>query len=72
MTFGQVYQRLLEGMSIRRRVWESGKVVRLSDIGANHLVLHLPSGNRVTYCPSASDLYDKEVQKIRDDWEVVR
>ena len=72
MTFGQVYQRLLEGMSIRRRVWESGKVVRLSDIRADHLVLHLPSGNRCTYCPHVMDLYDKEAQKIRDDWEVVR
>ena len=72
MTFGQVYQRLLEGMSIRRKAWESGKIVRLSDIGADHLVLHLPSGNRATYCPSASDLYDKAQKKVRDDWEVVR
>ena len=72
MTFGQVYQRLWEGMAIRRKAWESGKVVRLSAIGENHLVVHLPSGNRATYCPPVVDLYDKQAQKIRDDWEVVR
>ena len=72
MTFGQVYQRLWEGMGIRRKGWESGKVVRLSAIGENHLVVHLSSGNRATYCPPVVDLYDKEQQKVRDDWEVVR
>lgn len=72
MTFGQVYSRLFEGMGIRRQGWEAGKVVRLSAIGGDHLVIHLPSGNRATYCPPASDLYDKEKQDIRDDWEVVR
>jgi len=72
MTFGQVYQRLWEGMAIRRKGWESGKVVRLSAIGENHLVVHLPSGNWATYCPPVVDLYDKEAQKVRDDWEVVR
>ena len=72
MTFGQVYQRLWEGMAIRRKGWESGTVVRLSAIGENHLVVHLPSGNRATYCPPVVDLYDKEAQKVRDDWEVVR
>ena len=72
MTFAQVYPRLFEGMGIRRKAWESGKVIRLSAIGEDHLVMHLPSGNRATYCPSASDLYDKDKQDIRDDWEVVR
>ena len=71
MTFGQVYPRLFEGMAIRRIGWESGKVVRLSTIGADYLVMHLPTGNRGTYCPPVVDLYDKEVQQIRDDWEVV-
>ena len=72
MTFGQVYPRLFEGMGIRRKGWESGKVVRLSAIGENYLVMHLPSGNRATYCPSVVDLYDKAQQQVRDDWEVVR
>ena len=72
MTFGQVYPRLFEGMAIRRKAWELSKVIRLSAIGADHLVVHLPSGNRYTYCPPVMDLYDKEAQKIRDDWEVVR
>jgi hypothetical protein len=72
MTFGQVYFRLFEGMGIRRKGWEDGKIVRFSTIGADQLVMHLPSGNRFTYCPPASDLYDKQKQDIRDDWEVVK
>jgi hypothetical protein len=71
MTFGQVYPRLFEGMAIRRKAWEIGKVVRLSAIGEDHLVVHLPSGNRYTYCPPVMDLYDKAQQCVRDDWEVV-
>ena len=72
MTFGQVYQRLWEGMGIRRKGWESGTVVRLSTISGNHLMIHLPNKNLAVYCPPVSDLYDKEAQKVRDDWEVVR
>lgn len=72
MTFGQVYPRLFEDMAIRRMAWEAGKVVRLSAIGGENLVMHLPSGNRATYCPPVVDLYDKAQQQVRDDWEVVR
>lgn len=72
MTFGQVYPRLFEGMAIRRMAWESGKVVRLSAIGGENLVMHLSSGNRATYCPPVMDLYDKTQQQVRDDWEIVR
>ena len=72
MTFWQVYQRLWEGMAIRRKGWESGTVVRLSTISGNHLMIHLPNKNLAVYCPPVVDLYDKEQQKVRDDWEVVR
>lgn len=71
MNFGQVYPRLFEGMAIRRKSWELGKVIRLSAIGEDHLVVHLPSGNRYTYCPPVMDLYDKAQQQVIDDWEVV-
>jgi len=46
--------------------------VRFSSIGADSLVLHLPNGNRMNYTPPASDLYDKERQEIRNDWEVIK
>jgi hypothetical protein len=72
MTFGQVYFRLFEDMSIRRKGWEPGMVVRFSSIGADSLVLHLPNGNRMNYTPPASDLYDKERQEVRNDWEVIK
>ena len=71
MTFGQAYPRLLEGRGIRRTVWEQGMVVRMSAINADHLVIHYARGNRSVFCPTASDLYNKELQQLRDDWEVV-
>jgi hypothetical protein len=72
MTFGQVYFRLFEGMGIRRKGWEPDMVVRFSSIGADSLVMYFASGNRMNYTPTASDLYDKDIQQIRSDWEVVR
>lgn len=71
MTFGQAYTRLLEGRAIRRQVWQSGMVIRLSAINADHLVIHYANGNRSVFCPTASDLYNRELQQLRDDWEVV-
>ena len=71
MTFGQAYPRLLEGHAIRRQAWEQGMVVRMSAINADHLVIHYVGGNRSVFCPTASDLYNKELQQLRDDWEVV-
>ena len=71
MTFGQAYPRLLEGRGIRRTVWEQGMVVRLSTLQADHLVIHYVGGNRSVFYPAATDLYDKEVQNLRDDWEIV-
>ena len=72
MRFGEVYVRLLEGYSIRRKAWEPGTFVRLSDIGEKHLVMHHPSGNRHCWCPAIEDLYDKSMQELREDWEVIR
>lgn len=71
MTFGQVYSRLLEGRGVRRIVWEQGMVVRMSGINADHLVMHYVGGNRSVFCPAASDLYNRDIQQLRDDWEVV-
>jgi hypothetical protein len=71
MTFAQAYPRLFEGRGIRRQAWEPGMVVRLSAINADHLVMHYVGGNRSVFCPAASDLYDRQLQQLRDDWEVV-
>ena len=71
MTFGQVYVRLLEGHGIRRKAWKEGMVVRMSAINGDHLVMHHGVRNRFVFCPAASDLYNKDLQQLRDDWEVV-
>lgn len=71
MTFAQAYPRLLEGHGIRRQAWKPGMVIRLSAINADHLVIHYAGGNRSVFCPTASDLYNRELQQLRDDWEVV-
>lgn len=71
MTFSEAHPRLLEGFGIRRQAWKPGMVVRLSAINADHLVMHYADGNRSVFCPAASDLYDRELQQLRDDWEVV-
>ena len=71
MNFGESYRCLFEGRGIRRKAWAEGMIVRLPATQADHLVLHFPSGNRMVWSPAASDLYDKQLQKIRDDWEIV-
>ena len=72
MRFGEVYVRLLEGMSIRRKGWEPGTYVRFSDIGEKCLVMYRASGNRHCWTPAVEDLYNKEMQALREDWEVIR
>jgi hypothetical protein len=64
--------RLLEGMSIRRKAWEPGCYVRFSDIGEKTLIMYRANGNRHAWCPAAEDLYNKEMQDLREDWEVIR
>ncbi len=71
MTFGQIYPRLFEGCGIRRQAWQPNTIVRLSNITGNHLMIYLPNNNVAVYCPMVVDLYDKELQQMRDDWEVV-
>ena len=72
MRFGEVYTRLLEGLSIRRKAWEPGCYVRFSDIGEKNLIMYRANGNRHAWCPAIDDLYDRQIQEAREDWEVIR
>ena len=72
MRFGEVYVRLLEGLSIRRKAWEPGSFVRFSKIGERNLIMYRADGNRHVWCPCIDDLYDRQIQEAREDWEVIR
>jgi hypothetical protein len=72
LRFGEVYLRLLEGLSIRRKAWEPGTFVRFSTIGQKSLIMHRANGMNHVWCPCIDDLYDRAIQEAREDWEVIR